>query len=59
MEKIIYLLKRVAESEELAYIGPAISKVQRLAGGENLNSLDGLLSIAKAFSIKVSELYPI
>ena len=53
MEKIIYLFKRVVESEELAYIGPAISKVQRLAGGENLNSLNGLLSIAKAFSIKV------
>ncbi len=53
MEKIIYLFKRVVESEQLAYIGPAISKVQRLAGGENLNSLNGLLSIAKAFSIKV------
>jgi len=53
MEKIVYLFKRVVESEQLAYIGPAISKVQRLAGRENLNSLNGLLSIAKAFSIKV------
>ena len=52
MEKIIYLLKRVSESEELANLKPAIAKAQKIAG-RDLNSINGLLKIAQAFSIKV------
>lgn len=52
MEKIRYLFKRVVESEELAYVGPAIAKAQKIAGMD-LNSLNGLLAIADAFSIRV------
>jgi len=53
MEKIKYLFRKALESPDLVHIMPAISKVQKIAGREKLNSLDGLLLVAKAFSIEV------
>ena len=52
MEKIKYLFRKAAELQEVVHLKPTIAKAQKVAG-KNLNSLDGLLAIAKAFSIKV------